>query len=126
MNSKASSVASGTSATDILKDVAAAVVAGAGIAAFYLLPAWPAPVRALLVAAGFAAAIFVASLTAQGHRGRDFVSEALFELRKVVWPTRQEAGRITVVVLVVVLAISLILAGFDFLIAQAVKLLLSN
>jgi preprotein translocase subunit SecE len=126
MNTKATNVASGTSAADILKFVAAAVVAGAGIAAFYLLPAWPAPVRALLVAAGFAAAIFVASLTAQGHRGRDFVSEALFELRKVVWPTRQEAGRITVVVLVVVLAISLILAGFDFLIAQAVKLLLSN
>ena len=126
MNSKASNVASGTSAADILKFVAAALVAGAGIAAFYLLPAWPAPVRTLIVAAGFAGAIFVASLTASGHRGRDFVSEALFELRKVVWPTRQEAGRITVVVLVVVLAISLILAGFDFVIAQAVKLLLSN
>ena len=46
-----------------------------------------------------------------------FVSESLFELRKVVWPTRQEASRITVVVLVVVLVISLILAGFDFVIS---------
>jgi preprotein translocase subunit SecE len=83
-------------------------------------------VRALIVAAGFAAAIFVGSLTAAGHRGRDFVSEALFELRKVVWPTGQEARRITLVVLAVVLAISLILAGFDFLISLAVKALLSN
>ena len=126
MNTKASNVATGTSAADIAKFFAAALVAGAGIAAFYLLPAWPAPVRALLVAASFGAAIFVASLTTVGHRGRDFANEAMFELRKVVWPTRQEAGRITIVVLVVVLAISLILAGFDFVIAQAVKLLLSN
>jgi preprotein translocase subunit SecE len=126
MNTKATNVASGTSATDILKFVAAAVVAAGGIAAFYLLPAWPAPVRALIVAAGFAGAIFVASLTGAGHRGRDFVSEALFELRKVVWPAPKEAWRITLVVLVVVLAISLILAGFDFVIAQLVKLLLSK
>ena len=126
MNTKASNVAPGTSAADIAKFAAAAVIAVGGIAAFYLLPAWPAPVRALLVAAGFAAAIFVGSLTAAGHRGRDFVSEALFELRKVVWPTRPEATRITLVVLAVVLVISLILSGFDFVISQLIKLLLSN
>jgi preprotein translocase subunit SecE len=126
MNTKASNVAPGTSAADIAKFAAAALVAIGGIAAFYLLPAWPAPVRALLVAAGFAAAIFVGSLTAAGHRGRDFVSEALFELRKVVWPTRPEATRITLVVLAVVLVISLILSGFDFVISQLIKLLLSN
>ena len=126
MNTKASNVAPATSAADIMKFAAAALVAAGGIAAFYLLPAWPAPVRALLVAAGFAAAIFVGSLTAAGHRGRDFVSEALFELRKVVWPTRPEATRITLVVLAVVLIISLILAGFDFVISQLIKLLLSN
>jgi len=126
MNTKASNVAPGTSAADIAKFAAAAVIAIGGIAAFYLLPAWPAPVRALLVAIGFAAAIWVGSLTSAGHRGRDFVSEAMFELRKVVWPTRPEATRITLVVLAVVLVISLILAGFDFVISQLIKLLLSN
>jgi preprotein translocase subunit SecE len=126
MNTKASNVAPGTSAADIAKFAAAALVAIGGIAAFYLLPAWPAPVRALLVVAGFAAAVFVGSLTAAGHRGRDFVSEALFELRKVVWPTRPEATRITLVVLAVVVVISLILSGFDFVISQLIKLLLSN
>jgi preprotein translocase subunit SecE len=126
LNTKASNVAPGTSAADIAKFVAAALVAIAGIAAFYLLPAWPAPVRTLIVVAGFAGAVFVASMTAAGHRGRDFVSEALFELRKVVWPTAPEARRITLVVLAVVLVISLILAGFDFVISQLIKLLLSN
>jgi len=126
MNTKASNVAPGTSAADIGKFAAAALVAIGGIAAFYLLPSWPAPVRALLVAAAFAGAIFVASLTAVGHRGRDFFSEALFELRKVVWPTRPEAMRITWVVLAVVMVISLILFAFDSLISYLIKLLLSN
>ena len=126
MNTKASNVGPGTSANDLIKYVLAAVVAIAGVVVFYFMPAWPAPVRALLVALGFAGAIGIVSLTAIGHQGRDFFSESLFELRKVVWPTRQEATRITVVVLVVVVIISLILAGFDFLISLAVKWLLGN
>jgi preprotein translocase subunit SecE len=126
MNTKASNAVPGTSAADILKFVLAALVAAAGIAAFYYLPSVPAPVRALIVAAGFAGALAIAAFTGAGHRGRDFLSESLFELRKVVWPTRPEAMRITLVVLAVVLVISLILAGFDFVISQLIKLLLSN
>jgi preprotein translocase subunit SecE len=126
MNTKASNVGPSTSASDLLKYVFAVLVAVAGVVVFYFLPAWPAPVRGLLVALGFAAAIGIVALTAVGHRGRDFFSESMFELRKVVWPTRQEAMRITGVVLLVVLIISLILASFDFVISQAVKWLLSN
>ena len=127
MNSKASNVANGTgpSAGDLAKYALAVVVAVAGIAGFYYLP-WPAPVRGLVVAAGFAAALAVIAFTSLGLRGREFLSESLFELRKVVWPTRQEATRITLVVLAVVIVISLILAGFDFVISWLVKLLLQN
>ena len=120
------SVETVSTAADKAKLAAAGLLVVGAIAAFYLLPSLPAPVRTLIVVAGFAAAVFVASLTNAGHRGRDFVSEALFELRKVVWPTRPEATRITLVVLAVVLVISLILAGFDFVISQLIKLLLSN
>lgn len=126
MNTKAEPVGQGTSAGDILKYVAALLVAAGGLAVFYLLPQWPAPVRGLIVAAGFAGAIGVLALTALGHRGKDFVSESLFELRKVVWPTPIEARRITAVVLVVVVVISLILALFDWVIAAAIKWLLGN
>ena len=126
MNTKAEPVGQGTSAGDILKYVAALLVAAGGIAVFYLLPQWPTPVRGLVVAIGFAAALGVLSLTALGHRGKDFVSESLFELRKVVWPTPVEARRITAVVLVVVVVISLILALFDWIIAAAIKWLLSH
>ena len=127
MNSKASNVTNGTgpSAGDLAKYALAVVVAVAGMAGFYYLP-WPTPVRALVVAAGFIAALAIVALTSVGLRGREFLSESLFELRKVVWPTRQEATRITLVVLAVVIVISLILAGFDFVISWLVKLLLQN
>ena len=126
MNTKAEQVGQqGTSAGDYVKYVAALLIAAAGIAAFYLL-SWPAPVRGLLVVVSFAAALAVMALTALGRQGREFLSESLFELRKVVWPTQQEARRITAIVLVVVLAISLILALFDLVISQLIKLLLGN
>ena len=125
MNSKAQEVSTGTSAGDIAKYVAAAVITAGGIVAFDLLT-WPAPLRGLLTAVAFAAAIGVMAFTDLGRRGREFLSESLFELRKVVWPTAQETRKITGVVLLVVLIISLLLAGFDFVISWLIKLLLSN
>jgi len=47
-----------------------------------------------------------------------FIRESRIELRKVVWPTRQEATRLTLVVIAVSAGTGLVLGGFDFLIAQ--------
>jgi len=62
----------------------------------------------------------------KGAQTREFLSESRFELRKVVWPTRQETMRMTLVIFVVVVLISLLLAGFDWVIKGAVKLLLTT
>jgi preprotein translocase subunit SecE len=62
----------------------------------------------------------------KGAQTREFLSEARFELRKVVWPTRQEAGRATVMIIIAVIVISLILAGFDVVIQAVVKWLLGR
>jgi preprotein translocase subunit SecE len=126
MNTKASNLTTGTSGADMAKYALALLVAAAGVAAYYLMPTWPTPVRGLVVALGLAAAIAVMSFTALGGRGREFFSESLFELRKVVWPTRQEATRITGVVLLVVLVISLILFLMDLVIQWGIHALLSN
>ncbi len=126
MNTKASNIQTGTSGADMAKYALAFLVAAAGVAVYYLMPAWPGPVRGLVVALGFAAAIAVVSFTALGGRGKEFFSESLFELRKVVWPTRQEATRITGVVLLVVLVISLILFVLDFFIQWGIQQLLTH
>ena len=62
----------------------------------------------------------------QGARHPRIPLESRFELRKVVWPTRQEAVRMTWVVIVVVLILSLLLGGFDFLIQKLTQWFLSR
>jgi preprotein translocase subunit SecE len=57
---------------------------------------------------------------------REFLSESRFELRKVVWPTRQEATRSTWIVIAVVVLISLVLAFFDVIVQFAVKWFLAR
>ena len=126
MNVKAENVATTVSAGDIVKYVVAGLIAASGIVVFYMFPQWYAPIRGLIVLLGFAAAVAVMSLTALGRQGRGFLSEAMFELRKVVWPTRDEALKLTGVVLAMVGAISIILATLDFFISLFVKWLLGH
>jgi len=126
MNVKAENVATTVSAGDIVKYVVAGLIAASGIVVFYMFPQWYAPIRGLIVLVGFAAAVAVMSLTALGRQGRGFLSEAMFELRKVVWPTRDEALKLTGVVLAMVGAISIILATLDFFISLFVKWLLGH
>ncbi|MEY2866796.1 MAG: preprotein translocase subunit SecE [Arenimonas sp.] len=116
----------GTSVLDYGKYALALLIAAAGVAVFYMMPQWSGVIRGLLVAVGFALALIVFGLTAKGRDAREFFSDSLFELRKVVWPTREESYRITGMVLVVVLLISLILSGFDFVISWLIKLLLGS
>ena len=52
-------------------------------------------------------------LERSGHALRDFFSESLFELRKVVWPTRQETIQTTLVIMVVVIILSILLGLID-------------
>ena len=82
------------------------------------------------MASAFRPCLSMASRSARGTRKgaqtREFLSESRFELRKVVWPTRQEAMRTTWVVIVAVIILSLILAGFDWFIQLGVKFLLER
>lgn len=113
---------------DIVKHVIALLLVAAGIAGYYLVGSdWPSGVRMLLVAAGVIAggALFLMR-TSRGAKTRDFLAESRFELRKVVWPTRQETNRMMVIVIIAVLAFSLIMAAFDFIIQFAVKWLLGS
>ncbi len=123
MNSKIQqSKATGTSGSDIAKYVAAAALVVAGLVAWWWFAGqWATPLRALAVVVGLVAGAAVFIATAKGKDTVEFLSESRFELRKVVWPTRQESLRMTWVVMVVVLILSLILAGFDFVIQRMIE-----
>ncbi len=78
-------------------------------------------VLALLVLAGAAAVIGL-----QTGRGKAFfvlAKEARAEIRKVVWPTRQETTQTTLIVVAVVLVMALLLWGLDSLLGWLVSLI---
>ena len=102
---------------DFVKYALALLLVAAGIAGYYYFDGqWPGIVRALVVVVAVVLAAVVFMGTAKGVQARGFLTEYRFELRKVVWPTRQEATKTMWVVLVAVIVISLILAAMDWII----------
>lgn len=111
---------SANSTGDQLKLGGALLLVVGAIAAFYLLPdvSWAVRMVGVIVAIGVALAI--GATTALGRRTRHFLEESQFELRKVVWPTRQETIQTTIVILVVVLIVAFILWLVDMFLGWAV------
>jgi preprotein translocase subunit SecE len=66
-------------------------------------------------------ALGLASLTQKGKLTWVFIKEARLELRKVVWPTRQETLRTSFLIFVIVVLMSLILWAIDSLFALLVS-----
>ena len=60
-----------------------------------------------------ALAVAIALQTAQGRSAWELAREARVEIRKVVWPTRQETTQTTLIVVGVVLLVGLMLWGMD-------------
>ena len=83
---------------------------------------WATTVRALAVIAGLVLGAVVFLSTDKGRDMREFLVEYRFELLQVVWPTRQEALRMTWIVGIVVVIMSLLLGGFDWVIPASLKL----
>ena len=52
-----------------------------------------------------------------------FLREATSEVRKVVWPSREETQRLTIAVIIIALSIGVFLGIFDYLFAQIVSLI---
>ncbi|WP_024891243.1 preprotein translocase subunit SecE [Luteimonas huabeiensis] len=115
-----------TSSGDIVKYALAVALVAAGVFAFYWFGAWPAWARIGAVVVGVGAGFAVFMLSLKGAQTREFLAETRFELRKVVWPTRQEATRMTWVVIVAVIIIALVLAGFDTVIQWLLRVLLGH
>jgi len=116
-------VEAGASGLDTVKLAAAAVLLVAGIYGFYHFAAYSTLLRVvgLLVIGGVAAA--VALQTDQGRRLWQFAGDSRNEVRKVVWPTRQETMQTTLVVIVMVLILGIILWLFDMMLMGILRFL---
>ena len=80
-------------------------------------------VLGVLVVAAIAG--FVAIKTDKGRRFIDMAAESRTEIRKVVWPTRQETTQTTLIVLEAVLFMGLVLWGVDTLLGWLVSMVVN-
>ncbi|ARD24239.1 preprotein translocase subunit SecE [Shewanella japonica] len=80
-------------------------------------------VRTLGVIVAFVIAGFIALQTVKGKEALSFAREAHIEVRKVVWPTRQEALNTTFIVLAATAVVAVILWGFDWVLLRVVNLI---
>ena len=125
MNSKVEQPKAASSG-DMMKIALAVLLAAAGVFAFYWFQDWPSWARTGAVVGGLLVGAGVFMLSAKGAQTREYLAESRFELRKVVWPTRQESGRATGLIIIAVTIISLLIAGFDVIIQWGVKALLGT
>lgn len=67
---------------------------------------------------------FVALKTDKGRRFADMAAESRTEIRKVIWPTRQETTQTTLIVLAAVLFMALVLWGIDSLLGWLISMVI--
>ena len=124
MNSRTVPAKRTASGADIAKFVIAGLLVAAGVFAFYWFQGeWATWMRVAAVIGGLVLGAVAFMTSSKGPQLREFFSETRFELRKVVWPTRQETMPTTWIVMLVVVIISLLLGGFDLVISSLTKLL---
>ena len=123
MNSEAE--AEGSS-LDSAKFIVAVLLVVGGLAAYYYFVDIQHIVRVLgLVAAGIVA-LFIASQTAKGRSTLSFVRDTQVEVRKVVWPTREETFKTTGFVIVAVIVTAMFLWLLDMALGGLTRLLLGH
>jgi preprotein translocase subunit SecE len=111
-------VDTGASPLDTVKLAAAVAILIGGVAGFYLLTSYPLAVRWVIVLASFGVGILVALQSVQGRAFWQFVQGSRVELRKVVWPTRQETLQTTLVVFVAVLVMGIFFWILDWILGS--------
>jgi preprotein translocase subunit SecE len=112
-----------TSKLDTFKLMLAIAVLMFGIVGFYYYEAESQLYRVLGVVFAVMVAIAISSTTRLGQGLTGFAREARMEVRKVVWPTRQETVQTTFMVIVAVIIIGIFLWLIDMLLAQAIQLI---
>jgi len=113
----------GTSAFDFVKQVLSLVLVVAGIAAFYYFSEVSFLYRVLALVAVIILALILLLMTEAGKRFWTFMLEAKQEVRRVVWPSRQETMQTTLMVFAMVFIVGLILWLLDMFLFWGVRLL---
>jgi preprotein translocase subunit SecE len=108
---------------DTVKLVIAVLFVIAGVAGFYVVSPQTVWLRWLAVVGGLVLGAVVIAFSQYGTDLKQFIALSRVELRKIVWPNRQETLMTTAVVLGFVLLAGLFFWGLDLVLAWATQAL---
>jgi len=113
----------GASAKDTALMTLSVTALVAGIVAFYWYEDQSLTIRVAMVIAGWAAAAGLIWFSWYGREFRQFAVAARVELRKVVWPEREETIKTTYVVFIFAIVMGLFFWGLDWVLTWLIRLL---
>ena len=108
---------------DIVKQVFSALLVIAGVVAFYYFSEFPLLYRVIGLLLVMAVVLVLMLTTHLGRSVWEFFLESRQEVRRVVWPTRDETTRTTMLVIAMVFTVGFILWLLDMFLFWGVRLL---
>jgi preprotein translocase subunit SecE len=120
MNAKAEVGATGL---DTVKLAVAAGLVVVGLWGFYFFANFSLLLRVVVLLALSGGAVAVALTSLPGRKLWRFAIDSRMEVRKVVWPTRQETIQTTLIVMVMVFVLGLLLWLFDIILMSILRFL---
>lgn len=115
-----------TSVVDIVKLVLSPILVVAGIAAFYYFSDIQLLLRVLILVAIVGSAIGICFTTAKGRSVWGFVLESKQEFNRVVWPTKDEAIKTTLLVFLMVFIVGFVLWLLDMVLFSGIQMLMNQ
>lgn len=113
----------GSALDTVLLWAAVAVLAVSIYGFYYFEPQFNALIRVAGMLGGVVVAVLIALQSVPGKAAWLVIRDSRTELRKVVWPTRQETVQTTAIILIVVLILGAVLWGVDSLLLLALEAL---
>lgn len=115
-----------TSVSDIIKLIISPVLIILGIVGFYYFSDLQFLYRVIALVAVISSSIAVLFTTTKGLTLLSFIAESKQEFKRIVWPTKDEAIRTTLLVFVMVSLVGFVLWFLDMLFFSAVQFLMSQ
>ena len=103
----------GGSPVDTVKLLLSVIILIGGVFAYYWFDEWVLPLRVAAVLVAVAAGVGVAFTSTQGKTLWKFIQGSRVEIRKVVWPTKQETTQTTIAVFIFTIVLGLFFWGLD-------------
>jgi preprotein translocase subunit SecE len=97
-----------------------------GLFAYYYYIEMSLPLRVLCVLGAVVVGIGVAMTSIQGKRLFTFIQGSRIEIRKVVWPTKQETTQTAIAVFIFTLLLALFFWGLDSLLLWLTRTLVGS